>query len=93
MVTEGKLVQFKYTGSGQDGVRYPDMLTGKMGYLANAVAVADFAPADQHLQVYEQLKAKLNDVTKEWASVVNGPLNDFLKLLDDNKIKPIIRKK
>jgi hypothetical protein len=69
------------------------MLTGKMGYLANAVAVADFAPADQHLQVYEQLKAKLNDVTKEWASVINGPLNDFLKLLDDNKIKPIIRKK
>jgi photosystem II stability/assembly factor-like uncharacterized protein len=93
MLTEGKLVQFKYTGSGQDGVRYPDMLTGKMGYLANAVAVADFAPADQHLQVYELLKAKLTSVQAEWNGVISGPVSDFLKKLDENKIKPIVLKR
>jgi hypothetical protein len=93
MLTEGKLVQFKYTGTGQDDVRYPDMLAGKIGYLAGAVASADFRPADQHIEVYNLLKSKLTEVQAEWNNLLKGPVADFLKLLEDNKVKPIVLKR
>ena len=91
-LTEGKLIQLKYTGTGQDDVRYPDMLAGKLGYLAGAVASADFPPADQHAEVYTMLKNRLTEVQAEWDKLIKGELAGFLKQLEDNKVKPIILK-
>src|ERR1043165_9638915 len=89
-IVEGKLVQLKYTGTGQDDVRYPDMIIGKIGYLANAVATADFAPADQHKEVYAMLKSKLDEQQAAFDKLMSGPLAAFIKQLEENKIAPII---
>ena len=87
---EGKLVQLKYTGTGQDDVRYPEMLIGKIGYLANAVATADFPPTDQHKEVYAKLKTELDEQQVAFDKVMGGAFTSFLKQLDDNKIPAIV---
>jgi hypothetical protein len=87
---QDKLVQRKFTGTGQDDVRYPEMLIGKIGYLAGAVATADFPPADQHQEVYALLKSRLNEVQSEFDSVMSGPFSALLKTLDENKIAPVV---
>lgn len=90
MQVEGKLVQLKYTGTGQDDVRYPDMLLGKLGYLAGAIASADFPPADQHKAVYAELKKRLIDTQAEFDRVLKSDLATFLQSLTENKIQPIV---
>ncbi len=90
LIVEDKLVQLKFTGTGQDDVRYPEMLIGKIGYLAGAVATADFPPTDQHKEVYALLKGKLNEQQVEFDKVMSGPYAAFLKQLDENKISPIV---
>lgn len=89
-VTESKLVQLKYTGTGQDDVRYPEMLLGKFGYLANAIGTADFAPADQHKEVYALLKQRLIDVQKEFDARMKNEVASFLKSLNENNIEPVV---
>lgn len=90
LLVENKLVQLKYTGTGQDDVRYPEMLIGKIGYLANAVASVDFPPADQHKEVYALLASRMADVQAVYDKVMTGAFVDFIKLLEANKIPPII---
>ncbi|MEM7297395.1 MAG: sialidase, partial [Bacteroidota bacterium] len=51
---ENQIIQLKHTGKGQDVIRLPGMLMEKMGYLASTIAIADFKPADQYLEVYEK---------------------------------------
>lgn len=89
-VVEGKLVQLKYTGTGQDDVRYPDMLAGKIGYLAGAVATGDFAPTDSQKEVYAVLKSRLTETQAEFEKVMSTAYPDFLKQLLDNNIGPIV---
>ncbi|MFM7328021.1 MAG: WD40/YVTN/BNR-like repeat-containing protein [Bacteroidota bacterium] len=90
MNIESKLIQLKFTGTGQDDCRYPEMLVGKMGYLGSAVATADFAPADQHVEVYEVLKARLTEATTEFNTFMKGPFQAFLKKLKDQQVEPVI---
>jgi hypothetical protein len=56
---EENLIQMKLTGTGQDGVRWPAMLVGRIRYLAGAVGVADFPPTDQVREVHSLLKERL----------------------------------
>lgn len=90
-LVEGKLVQLKYTGTGQDDVRYPDMLAGKLGYLFNAVNTADFPPSDSHKEVYSMLKGRLTETKTEYDKVMAGEFAAFLKLLQDADIKPVTK--
>ncbi|HWA32794.1 MAG TPA: hypothetical protein VG737_01625 [Cyclobacteriaceae bacterium] len=87
---EGKLVQLKYTGTGQDDVRYPEMLAGRFAYVAGAVATADFAPADQHKEVYAMLKQQLVQVQTEMDALLKGEVAAFMKQLDDAGVKPLV---
>lgn len=90
MATEGKLVQLKLTGTGQDDIRWPEMLAGKMGYLAGAVATADFAPADQHKEVYALLKGRLTQCQAEMETLLKNNVAAFVKQLEDSGVKPIV---
>jgi photosystem II stability/assembly factor-like uncharacterized protein len=89
---EGKLVQLKATGTGQDGVRWPSMLVEKMNYLAASTAISDFPPADQYVEVYDILKQRLTDYQSEMKSLMDDEFETFIALLEDNEIKPIVRK-
>jgi len=86
---ESKLIQLKFTGTGQDDCRYPDMLAGKMGYLAAAVATADFPPADQHQEVYDVLHQQLEAAARDMNTLLDGPVSQFLKLADEKKVRVI----
>ena len=90
IVAEGKLVQLKYTGTGQDDVRYPDMLAGKIGYLAGAVSTGDFPPSDSQKEVYNVLKGRLTESQGELDKVMSSNFADFLKQLQESDIKPIV---
>ena len=48
---QGTLVDLRQTGQGQDAVRFAARLLSKLGYLTNALSVADFPPTDQEMEV------------------------------------------
>jgi hypothetical protein len=56
---EGQLIQLKLTGRGQDGIRWPGMLGRQISYLAGKIAMTDFVPTDQQLEVKQMLEAEL----------------------------------
>lgn len=90
LLTEGKLVQLKVTGAGQDEVRWPAMLISKIGYLASAVATADFRPADQHREVHNLLKTQLTAVETELDGLMKNEMAAFGRLLEQRGVKAII---
>lgn len=89
---EGKLVQLKATGTGQDAVRWPSMLVEKLNYLAGSTAIGDFAPADQYKEVYVILKERLTRYQGEMEVIMNGVFAEFIALLEENGVDPIVRK-
>jgi photosystem II stability/assembly factor-like uncharacterized protein len=68
---EENLIQLKLTGTGQDGVRWPAMLVGRIGYLAGVVSVGDFPPTDQARKVQGVLEERLRRY--------EGALDDLLQ--------------
>ncbi len=90
MQVEGKLVQMKHSSTGSDDTRYPEMLMAKMGYVASTAGIADFAPADQYLEVYAKLKNSLTGYQADLEKIKKGEYAAFLKQLEDNKISPIV---
>jgi photosystem II stability/assembly factor-like uncharacterized protein len=87
---ENKMIQLMRSGRGQDGVRFPGMLLEKFSYLSSAVATADFRPADQHQAVYEELHGRWGNVKEEWRNCMQGPMKELVKMLQDNKIGPLL---
>ena len=76
------MVDLRLTGQGQDAVRFGVRLLAKLGYLTNALSVADFPPTDQEMEVKgilnEQLEAHLSAVETVIAEDV-AALNEMLR--------------
>jgi photosystem II stability/assembly factor-like uncharacterized protein len=87
---ESKMIRLKTTGEGQDDVRYPARLASRISYLASVVAVADFRPTDQDVAVYQMLHKKLLLYDNQLKQLLATRVDDFLKLLSENDIKPVI---
>ena len=79
---QGTLVDLRQTGQGQDAVRFAARLLSKLGYLTNALSVADFPPTDQEMEVKgilnEQLQIHLSAVETLIAEDV-AALNEMLR--------------
>ena len=79
---QGTLVDLRQTGQGQDAVRFAARLLSKLGYLTNALSVADFPPTDQEMEVkgilHEQLQLHLSAVETVIAEDV-AALNEMLR--------------
>jgi photosystem II stability/assembly factor-like uncharacterized protein len=71
---EGKLYQLKLTDTGQDRVRWPTMLAGRIAYLAGAIAVSDFRPTDQDREVARVLKERLAAYQEELDSLLKNEI-------------------
>ncbi len=69
---ENQMLQLKHTGKGQDVIRLPGMLMEKLAYLASTVAIADFKPADQYVEVYDKLNAEWTEVQQAWTTLKAG---------------------
>ena len=87
---EEVLIQLRTTGTGQDGVRYPAKVVGKLRGLAGGIATADFRPADQHREVQRILRDVLMNARADLDELLEGDLMEFNQLLRDRGLNPLI---
>ena len=87
---ENEMLQLKQTGNGQDMIRTPGKLLEKLSYLSSAVAVADFRPADQHQEVFDEHHKKWLEVQERMREIEGGSLKDLLDALRDKGIGAVI---
>ena len=87
---ENDMIQLQHTGTGQDQIRKPGKLLEKLSYLASAVAVADFPPADQHQEVFAEHHQKWMEVEDDLAGINAGALTELVDLLKEHNVGPII---
>ena len=76
------MVDLRLTGQGQDGVRFGATLLQKLGYLTGAIAVADFPPTDQELEVKALLREQLREHLEALDALVANEvaaLNEMLR--------------
>jgi len=93
VAAEGKVVQLKTTGRGQDDVRYTPMLLQKISYLADQVgSSADFAPTTQQTGVQQELKQQGDASLQEIQQIVAKDVASFNAMLRDKGISNIIVK-
>ncbi len=59
IAVERELYQMRRTGTGQDGLRWPTRITGRLSYLAGSVTNADFPPTDQMHGAFAVLQDQL----------------------------------
>jgi DNA repair exonuclease SbcCD ATPase subunit len=90
---EGKVVQLKATGRGQDDVRYNPMLLQKVSYLADEVeSSSDFPPTTQQAAVQLELKKQGDDSQQEMQQVIAKDVAAFNAMLREKNVANIIVK-
>ena len=87
---EDNLIQRKFTGQGQDTVRFPPKLISKINYLASGVNSADFPPTTQQIEVHTMFKAQLASLRKRLDDVVGTDLGNFNRMLREKNIGNVI---
>lgn len=87
---EGELIQLKYTGTGQDGVRFPTKVASKLSYLATNVSIGDFQPADSYYEVLDMLRDKLKEVEEKFESIKAGQMKAVMDMLQNKEVGSII---
>jgi hypothetical protein len=90
VAVEGKLLQLRATGRGQDLLRWPVQVAEQLIYLGQSVIGGDAAPTAQHLEVQTVLKTQLRNVKAEMDRVMNEDLARFQAMLRDRKMQGII---
>jgi hypothetical protein len=78
---EGKMIQLKLSGTGQDDTRWPMMLASRIAWVAGNVATGDFRPTDEDLEVQGILEGRLADYRGQLDALVNGELARFNQML------------
>ena len=59
LAVEEELTQLRITGRGQDLIRYPVRIAGRLVFLSNDIGGSDYAPTAAHRAVYAELKSQL----------------------------------
>ena len=90
IAVEEQLIQLKRTGTGQDAVRWPAMLAGRISYLAGNVAVADFPPTDQQRAVHQILKQRLQQYQQALDAILQTDLPAFNRLMQARNLNAVI---
>jgi photosystem II stability/assembly factor-like uncharacterized protein len=87
---EENLIQMKLTGTGQDAIRWPQMLFGKIAYLAGAVGVADFRPTDQAREVHALLRGRLQSYQQEFDELLQTDVAEFNAMLGERGLGALL---
>ncbi len=87
---EEELLRLTTTGTGQDGVRYPTKLVGRLRYLAGTVATADFRPTDQQGEVHMVLRERLRQHRLVVERLLGEDLLQFNQMLRQRNLSPVI---
>jgi photosystem II stability/assembly factor-like uncharacterized protein len=92
MDVEENLIQLKLTGGGQDILRWPMKLYGKISMLAGSVASVDHPPTDQALEVNEMCKQKIATYQGQFKELLDKDIPAFDKLLKEKDLGGIVTK-
>jgi DNA primase catalytic subunit len=87
---ENQMIQLKHSGKGQDQIRLPGMLMEKLSYLASTVAIADFKPADQYVEVYQELHTEWIAVEQAWNQFKKEEVAAFQNTMKSASAGPLI---
>ena len=87
---EDNLIQRKFTGQGQDTVRFPPKLISKINYLASGVSSADFPPNTQQIEVQAMFKGQLASLRSRFDDVISKDLTGFNRMLREKNIANVI---
>ncbi|HTL06000.1 MAG TPA: hypothetical protein VL241_09660 [Gemmatimonadales bacterium] len=90
MAAEEELTQLKLTGRGQDDVRYPMKLMGRLGWLADGVGGSDFAPTQQQREVQQLLHAEVQRAKSRTDGLLQKEVAGFNEKLRQRNIANII---
>ena len=90
VAVEGRLIQLQATGTGQDGVRWPAMITEKLSRLYGGIGTADFRPTDQQGEVQILLRDALMDARAELERVLTEQVAAFNDLVRARGLNPLI---
>ena len=90
VAVEGKLLQLKLTGWGQDDCRWAPMLLHRINYLSGQLdATADFPPTTQQIAVQEMLKQQGDAVQAEFQQAAKD-VSAFNAMLREKNIPNVI---
>jgi photosystem II stability/assembly factor-like uncharacterized protein len=92
VAVEGKVLQLKATGRGQDDVRWAPMVIQKINYLATEVGSSDFPPTTQQVAVADELKQQGEKFVQEYQQLAAKDLAAFNVMLRERNISNIIAK-
>ncbi len=90
IAVEEKMVQLRRTGTGQDQIRWPTMLSGRLAYLIRVVAVNDFPPTDQHREVQGVLEERMRDVLVEVRAAVESDVGSLNETLESQGVPSVL---
>ncbi len=77
IAVEEDLAQLRLTGRGQDDVRYPMKLLGRLGWLADGVGGSDLAPTTQQREVQELLRQQTRSAHSRLDAVIQTDVTAF----------------
>ena len=89
---EGKVLQLRETGRGQDEDRWPQMLANKIAYLAEQAGSSDFPPTTQQIALGEELKKQGDQFQQEFAQIMANDVASFNAALREKNISNIVVK-
>ena len=84
------LVEVRSTGRGQDTVRWGAKLVGKISYLTNEVASADFRPTNQQLEVQKLLEERISSARADLDALVTKDLAALNATLRQRNLPTIV---
>jgi hypothetical protein len=66
------------------------MVVGKLGHLANGVAVGDYPPTDSEHEVHQVLREQLRSAQAELEVVLGTDLPEFNRILQERDLPNVI---
>ncbi|NND32122.1 MAG: sialidase, partial [Saprospiraceae bacterium] len=91
LTLEQNLLQLNTTFTGQDMVRWPERLVGKISYLASTVQTADFRPNSQQRAVNDLLREQLANAKRSFREFLDKDLERLGDMLKTQGVGGIIK--
>jgi photosystem II stability/assembly factor-like uncharacterized protein len=90
VAVEEELTQLKLTGRGQDDVRYPMKLMGRLGWLAEGIGGSDFAPTAQQREVQLLLRGQVRSARSRLDFLLQKDVAGFNEKLRSRNVANIV---
>jgi hypothetical protein len=91
IAVEQELVELRLTGRGQDLIRYPVRIAGRLAYLGGDVNSSDYAPTAQQRAVYAELKNQLGAVKQRYDAFFATEVVAFNRMLTERGLGGVFR--